>query len=73
MSVERRTEYIDVEKIIEREVVKEVHVGISEDELQRIQDEAEQEKAAIRERAERDLAEILERQVSSFETRVAFL
>ncbi|EGB07026.1 hypothetical protein AURANDRAFT_59154 [Aureococcus anophagefferens] len=46
-----------------------VKIGISEEELQRVHEEAEAEKSRIRERAERDLAEILERQAETEEER----
>ncbi|KAH8057559.1 hypothetical protein JL722_6640 [Aureococcus anophagefferens] len=62
-------EVVEVEKIVEKEVVKEVKIGISEEELQRVHEEAEAEKSRIRERAERDLAEILERQAETEEER----
>lgn len=57
-----RREIREVEKIVEKEVIKEVQVGVSEEELQRVHEAAEAEKEKIRAEAERKLAAELERQ-----------
>mmetsp|Transcript_19778 Transcript_19778/g.68112 ORF Transcript_19778/g.68112 Transcript_19778/m.68112 type:complete len:758 (+) Transcript_19778:214-2487(+) len=61
--------FVEVERIVEREVLKEVHVGVSEADLRRAQDEAEDAKQRVRDKAERDLAELLEQQAETEEER----
>ena len=48
-------EYKEVEKIVHKEVIKEVTVGVSEEELSKVHAEAERKKEEIRERAEREV------------------
>ena len=43
-------EYKEVEKIVHKEVIKEVTVGVSEEELSKVHAEAERKKEEIRER-----------------------
>ena len=62
-------EYKEVEKIVHKEVIKEVTVGVSEEELSKVHAEAERKKEEIRERAERQLAAELERQAATEEER----
>ena len=58
-----------MEKIVHKEVIKEVTVGVSEEELSKVHAEAERKKEEIRERAERQLAAELERQAATEEER----
>lgn len=62
-------EIVEVEKIVEKEIWREVKVGVSEEELERIHSEAAAEKARIQEEADRQLARLLEEQAESDEAR----
>jgi hypothetical protein len=44
-----------IEKIVEREVIKEVKVGITEEEMDRIRKKAEEEKEMLMKRAQNDM------------------
>jgi hypothetical protein len=59
-SVDVRTEI--VEKIVEREVVKEVHVGISDEEMEKIQIKASQEKEMLMKQAQQDMKQLIDQQ-----------
>jgi len=51
-----------VEKIVEREVVKEVRVGISESEMEEIRKKAEEEKKMLMKRAQDDMKQLIDAQ-----------
>jgi hypothetical protein len=51
-----------VEKIVEREVVKEVRVGISEEEMAAIQRKAGEEKAILMKQAQEDMKLLIDQQ-----------
>lgn len=67
--ISRHDNIVEVEKIVEKEVLKEVRLGVSEEELERIQLEAEEEKARIKEEADAQLARLLEERAESDDAR----
>jgi len=51
-----------VEKIVEREVIKEVHVGISEREMEEIRRKAQEEKQMLMKQAQDDMKQLIDQQ-----------
>lgn len=51
-----------VETIVEREVIKEVHTGISDEELHRIRSHADQEKQSLMKQAQEDMKSLIDQQ-----------
>jgi kinesin family protein 3/17 len=51
-----------VEKIVEREVVREVKVGISDEEMERIRRHADEEKQVLMKQAQDDMRSLIEQQ-----------
>lgn len=51
-----------IEKIVEREVIKEVKVGMSEEEMQQIREKAEQEKQMLMKQAQDDMKQLIDQQ-----------
>ena len=51
-----------VEKIVEREVIKEVHVGVSEKEMEEIRRKAQEEKQMLMKQAQDDMKQLIDQQ-----------